>query len=46
MILKHQEIDEAFRNNQQQTLNNGFSQMIQTDTNVHLFCMKMVCANY
>lgn len=37
MILKHQDIDDAFRNNQHQTLENGFSQMIQTDTNVHLF---------
>ena len=28
MILKHQDIDDAFRNNQHQTLENGFSQMI------------------
>ncbi|MEB7433940.1 bacillithiol biosynthesis cysteine-adding enzyme BshC [Staphylococcus pasteuri] len=37
MILKHRAIDEAFRNNQKNTTQQGLSQMIQTDTNVHLF---------
>ena len=37
IIEKHHEIDEAFRSTQQQTKASGLEQMIQTDTNVHLF---------
>ncbi|UDI78508.1 bacillithiol biosynthesis cysteine-adding enzyme BshC [Staphylococcus taiwanensis] len=37
IINIHDEIDNAFRNTQQKTINSGLAQMIQTDTNVHLF---------
>src|SRR5699024_7325800 len=37
MIEKHEEVDDAFRNTQAETTANGLEQMIQTDTNVHLF---------
>ncbi|PNZ26202.1 bacillithiol biosynthesis cysteine-adding enzyme BshC [Staphylococcus petrasii] len=37
MIQHHEEIDQAFRNTQAQTTQSGLNQMIQTDTNVHLF---------
>lgn len=40
IIEKHQEIDEAFRSTQQQTKTLGLEQMIQTETNVHLFLHK------
>lgn len=37
MIQQHEAIDYAFRNTQAQTTQSGLNQMIQTDTNVHLF---------
>lgn len=37
MIEHHSEVDEAFRKTQQQTIASGLEQMIQTDTNVHIF---------
>lgn len=37
MIEQHEKIDHAFRNTQAQTTQSGLNQMIQTDTNVHLF---------
>jgi len=37
MIENHQDVDDAFRQTQAQTIDSGLEQMIQTDTNVHLF---------
>lgn len=37
IIQKHEQIDNAFRTQQQRTVTAGLTQMIQTDTNVHLF---------
>lgn len=37
IIEHHQDVDASFRNNQQNTIASGLEQMIQTDTNVHLF---------
>ncbi|BCU52069.1 putative cysteine ligase BshC [Staphylococcus auricularis] len=37
MIESHEQIDQVFRANQKETMDSGLTQMIQTDTNVHLF---------
>src|SRR5699024_4676823 len=37
MIEKHHSVDDAFRQTQAQTMADGLEQMIQTETNVHLF---------
>lgn len=37
IIEQHQKVDDAFRTTQAQTVQSGLDQMIQTDTNVHLF---------
>ncbi|MGI2315616.1 bacillithiol biosynthesis cysteine-adding enzyme BshC, partial [Staphylococcus cohnii] len=37
MIEKHHSVDDAFRQTQAQTMADGLDQMIQTETNVHLF---------
>ncbi|MDT4012280.1 MULTISPECIES: bacillithiol biosynthesis cysteine-adding enzyme BshC [Staphylococcus] len=37
MLKQHGAVDNAFRQQQARTVEAGFSQMIQTDTNVHLF---------
>ncbi|MCG7338724.1 bacillithiol biosynthesis cysteine-adding enzyme BshC [Staphylococcus sp. ACRSN] len=37
LIQQHKAIDSAFRTTQDQTIANGLTQMIKTDTNVHLF---------
>ncbi|KIX91003.1 hypothetical protein TP70_04595 [Staphylococcus microti] len=37
LIQRHNDVDHAFRDVQRQTTEAGLAQMIQTDTNVHLF---------
>ncbi|WP_281198830.1 bacillithiol biosynthesis cysteine-adding enzyme BshC [Staphylococcus schleiferi] len=37
IIKNHQKLDDAFRSQQKETVANGLSPMIQTDTNVHMF---------
>lgn len=37
IVENHLDVDAAFRKTQTQTTNSGLEQMIQTDTNVHLF---------
>ncbi|MHD0398006.1 bacillithiol biosynthesis cysteine-adding enzyme BshC [Staphylococcus simulans] len=37
MLKQHQAVDQAFRQQQARTVESGLPQMIQTDTNVHLF---------
>lgn len=37
IVNHHAKIDQAFRQTQEQTIEAGLTQMIQTDTNVHLF---------
>ena len=37
IVTNHSKINQVFRQTQEQTIASGLTQMIQTDTNVHLF---------
>ena len=42
MLRKHNDINKAFHQKQRETENNKLSKMIVTDTNVHLFYIRII----